>query len=155
MADHGYDTDLVLWAEDQARALRDAASTASNLPIDWENVAEEIEALGKNQSRELASRISTVLIHLLKLTASPATEPRAAWRETIREQRHGIQRVLTDAPSLRRTIPTVIQQELPGAQERVLDTLADYGEQPGEDITRIAFTEDQVIGRWFPDLPAP
>jgi hypothetical protein len=155
VADHGYDTDLVLWAEDQARALRDAASTASNLPIDWENVAEEIEALGKNQSRELASRISTVLIHLLKLTASPATEPRAAWRETIREQRHGIQRVLTDAPSLRRTIPTVIQQELPGAQERVLDALADFEEQPGDDITRIAFTEDQVIGRWFPDLPAP
>ena len=104
MANHGYDTDLVLWAEDQARALRDAATAASNLPIDWENVAEEIEALGKNQSRELASRISTVLIHLLKLQVSPAIEPRAAWRETIREQRSGIERVLVDAPSLRRTI---------------------------------------------------
>jgi hypothetical protein len=153
MADHGYDTDLVLWAEDQARALRDAASAASNLPIDWENVAEEIEALGKNQSRELASRISTVLIHLLKLQVSPAIEPRAAWRETVREQRSGIDRVLADAPSLRRTIAVVIQDELAGARERVQDALADYREQPRVDIAQVGFTEEQVVGRWFPETP--
>ena len=58
MADQGYDTDLALWAESQGRALRDAGHTGTNLPIDWENVAEEIEALGKSQARELASRIS-------------------------------------------------------------------------------------------------
>ena len=153
MANHGYDTDLVLWAEDQARALRDAATAASNLPIDWENVAEEIEALGKNQARELTSRISTVLIHLLKLQVSPAIEPRAAWRETIREQRSGIERVLVDAPSLRRTIGAVIQRELVGAKERVQDAPADYGEQPRADIAQVAFTEEQVLGRWFPEAP--
>jgi hypothetical protein len=153
MADHGYDTDLVLWAEDQARALRGAASAGSNLAVDWENVAEEIEALGKSQSRELASRISTVLVHLLKLELSPATEPRAAWRETIREQRYGIERVLADAPSLRRTIAGVIGEELAGAKERVREALADYSEQPRLDIAQVVFTEDQVAGRWFPATP--
>ena len=153
MADHEYDTDLVLWSQHQARALRDAAGSASNLPIDWENVAEEIETLGKSQSRELASRISTVLIHLLKLKVSPSAEPRAAWRETIREQRDGIQRVLADAPSLRRTIPIVIQDELAGAKERARDALADYREQPGIDFAELIFTEDQVVGRWFPHPP--
>jgi hypothetical protein len=155
VANHGYDTDLVLWADDQARALRDAGRVASNLPIDWENVAEAIEALGKSQSRELASRISTVLIHLLKLMVSPASEPRAAWRETIREQRDGIGRILADAPSLRRTIPDVIQQELAGARERVRDVLADYGEPPRADVAQLEFSEDQVVGRWFPEPPAP
>ena len=70
-----YDTDLVLWADDQARALRAAASAGANLPIDWDNVAEEIDELGKSQRRDLASRIATILIHLLKLEASPATAP--------------------------------------------------------------------------------
>ena len=65
-SDRGYDSDLVLWAEDQVRALRDASRARVNLPIDWENVAEEIEALGKSQARELASRIRTILVHLIK-----------------------------------------------------------------------------------------
>jgi hypothetical protein len=34
MAEHEYRTDLVLWAQDQARALRDAAGIAPNLPVD-------------------------------------------------------------------------------------------------------------------------
>ena len=154
-ADHGYDTDLVLWAEDQARALRDAASASSNLPIDWENVACEIEALGKSQSRELASRIATALVHLLKLELSPAAGPHATWRETIREQRDGIERVLADAPSLRWTIPAIIGKEFAVARERLRAALADYDEEPLRDIGAVDFTEDQVVGRWFPDTPAP
>ena len=85
-----YDEDLLLWSEEQARALRSAAHSGANLPIDWENVAEEIESLGKSLARELASRVSTILIHLMKLEASPAAEPRIGWAETIREQRDQI-----------------------------------------------------------------
>ncbi len=58
-----YHTDFGLWAADQARALRAAAHTI-NLPIDWDNVAEEIEALGKVQARDMAQRLSTILVHL-------------------------------------------------------------------------------------------
>ena len=39
-----YDQDLVLWTEEQARELRVAANAGWNAPIDWENVAEEIES---------------------------------------------------------------------------------------------------------------
>jgi hypothetical protein len=46
--DQGYDTDLALWAESQARALRDASRASTNLPIDWENVAEEIVSSGQS-----------------------------------------------------------------------------------------------------------
>ena len=57
MADRGYDEDLALWCESQARgALRDAAGAGTSLPIDWENVAEEIQSSGKSQGRELTSR---------------------------------------------------------------------------------------------------
>ena len=48
----------------------------------------------------------------MKLHASPATEPCAGWHETIVQQRNDIERVLADSPSLRRTIPNVIRNEL-------------------------------------------
>ena len=53
-----YDQDLVLWTEEQARELRVAANAGWNAPIDWENVAEEIESLGKSERRTLASHIA-------------------------------------------------------------------------------------------------
>jgi len=105
MADREYDTDLALWADSQARALRDASHAGTNLPIDWENVAEAIEALAKSQARELAGRTAIVLVHLMKLEASPAREPRAGWQETIAQQRGDIERVLADSSSLRPTVP--------------------------------------------------
>ena len=153
MADQEYDTDLALWAESQARALRDAGHAGTNLPIDWENVAEEIEALGKSQGRELASRIRTILVHLIKLQASPATEPRAGWRETIVEQRSEIERVIEDSPSLRQTVDRVIAKEIKPARRQVSLSLADHGETPRLEPDRVSCTEDQVLGDWFPDEP--
>jgi hypothetical protein len=150
MTGREYETDFVLWAEDQARALREAASTTSNLPIDWENVAEEIESLGKAQGRELASRIAAILLHLMKLEASPAVDPRAGWRDTIQEQRDAIERLLADAPSLGPAIPAVVTRELGRARKRVGLALTDHGETPRVDLTSLSYTEGQVIGDWFP-----
>jgi Domain of unknown function DUF29 len=151
VTDHGYHTDFSVWAADQAYALRAAAKRTSNLPIDWENVAEEIEALGKSQERELASRISTILVHLIKLQASPATEPDNGWRRTVRTQRMELARLLKGEATLRTTVPAVIQDELEGAKEQALDDLADHGEQPRVDVASLIYTEDQVLGRWFGD----
>ena len=71
-----YDEDFVRWTEEQAAALREAAGLATNLPLDWENLAEEIDSLGRSQSRELRSRIAVVVEHLIKLENSPAIDPR-------------------------------------------------------------------------------
>ena len=150
MPDQGYDTDLALWAESQARALRDAQRAGTNLPIDWENVAEEIEALGKSQARELASRIRTILVHLLKLEASPATEPRTGWRETIAEQRTEIERVLEDSPSLRQRVGQLIARELEPARRQVLLALAGYEETPQVDVAKTNYSESELLGDWFP-----
>jgi hypothetical protein len=151
---HSYDSDLALWAEEQARALRDAACTASNLPIDWENVAEEIESLGKTQARELASRIETILLHLIKLETSPSAEPRTGWRETIQEQRSEIEQLLADSPSLRPTAPGVITKRLPAARKRARIALGEYGEPTRVDPDALNYAVEQVIGDWFPDQVA-
>jgi hypothetical protein len=148
--DRSYDGDLALWAEDQARALRSAAQARTNLPVDWENVAEEIESLGKSQGRELASRMRTVLIHLMKLQASPATDPRAGWRATIRRERVEIRGVLKDSPSLGPTVPAVIETEMPTARQIVEAEMADFGEQSKIELSLVLYTKDQVLGDWFP-----
>src|SRR5215471_10976931 len=91
-----YDRDFFLWTQEQSAALRRAKD--SNLPLDWENLAEEIESLGKSDRRELRSQIRRVLRHLFKLETSPARAPRAGWRSTIREARTEVADVLRDSP---------------------------------------------------------
>jgi hypothetical protein len=150
--DQGYNTDLALWAEGQARALRDAGHAGTNLPIDWENVAEAIEALGKSQGRELASRLAVILVHLMKLEASPAAEPRAGWQETIARERGDIERLLTDSPSLRPTVPSRIDTELGKARRVAALALAGYGEASRVDLGGLCYTAEQVLGDWFPDV---
>jgi hypothetical protein len=56
-----YDEDFLLWTEEQAAALRRAKG--SDLTLDWENLAEEIESLGKSDRRELRSQITRILRH--------------------------------------------------------------------------------------------
>jgi len=149
-ADRTYDADLALWAEDQARALRSAAQARIKLPIDWQNVAEEIESLGKSQARALAGRIETILVHLIKLQASPASTPRIGWRPTIQRQRNEIEALLKDSPSLRQTIPGVIEAARSKARRVAELELADFGEQPQTDLNAVSYTEAQVMGDWFP-----
>jgi Domain of unknown function DUF29 len=38
-----YERDFVRWTEEQAVAPRDTAQRSTNLPLDWENLAEEID----------------------------------------------------------------------------------------------------------------
>jgi hypothetical protein len=145
-----YDADLALWAAGQARVLRDARQAGTNLPIDWENVAEEIEALGKSQARELASRLRTILVHLIKLQASPASEPRGGWRETIIEQRSEIERVVEDSPSLRQTVAPFIAREIGPARRQASVALTDHGEAPHVDVDGLSYSEAEILGDWFP-----
>jgi hypothetical protein len=150
MASRAYDADLVLWAESQARALRDAGRAGTNLPIDWQNVAEEIESLGKSQARELASRIETILVHMMKLQASPASNPRIGWRASVQRQRDEIEAVLADSPSLSQTVSAVIEATIGKARRVAALEMADFSEQPQIDLASIAYTVEQVIGDWFP-----
>lgn len=95
----GYDQDVIAWANEQARLLR--AGHFDRLDI--EHLAEEIEDVGKSEQRELASRVSVLLAHLLKWQFQPARRSRS-WGATIRVQRDGLARRLQRTPSLRRSL---------------------------------------------------
>src|SRR5689334_1690113 len=79
-----YDNDFVLWSECQSELLRRlAAGEPVNESPDWPNIVEEIESLGKRDKREVRSCVATILLHLIKLQASPASEPREGWEDTV------------------------------------------------------------------------
>jgi len=78
-----YGADILLWAEHQADALRRRASNE----IDWENVAEEIEDVGRNQLRAVASHLVQALLHDLKAEAWPLSRDVPHWRAEARGHR--------------------------------------------------------------------
>ncbi|MBV8890192.1 MAG: DUF29 domain-containing protein [Alphaproteobacteria bacterium] len=156
-----YDRDFVQWTENQATALRRAQSTygssaGANLPLDWENLAEEIESLGTSDRRALHSHIRRIVRHLLKLAASPAPAPRRGWALTTCEARADIAAVLRDSLSLRHEIDGIIAEEAGLAAELAAADLEQHGEltSPVQDqLHRTTFTADQVLDYWFPDSP--
>jgi hypothetical protein len=101
-----YDTDVVAWSEEQAALLR--AGKLSSLDI--EHIADEVEDVGKSEKRELASRLTVLLAHLLKWSAQPERRG-ASWRGTIKEQRAEVADILDDAPSLKMRLADEIWME--------------------------------------------
>ena len=153
-----YDVEFVRWTEEQAAALRQAqgSSGGSNLPLDWDNLAEEIESLGKSDRREFRSHITRILRHLLKLEVSPAARPRAGWRATIDEARIEIEGLLEDSPSLQREADVLIKNQIRAAARLAADDLRLHGEPTKAIEARLdagGFTVEQVLGDWFPDRP--
>ena len=98
-----YDSDFYAWAMEQATLIR-----AGNLAaVDLEHVAEEIESMGKTEKRELVSRLTVLLTHLLKWRFQPSRRG-SSWRATIAVQRRALVRHMTDNPSLRAKLPEAI-----------------------------------------------
>jgi hypothetical protein len=151
-----YDKDFVAWSEQQADALRAAARDGSNQFLDWENLAEEIEDLGKSDRRELRSQVRRVIQHLLKLGFSPAREPRHGWIVSIIDARGEIEAILEDSPSLTTEIDAAIAAELKRGSRQAIAELEVYGELDPATLARIraaTYTPDQILGDWFPPSP--
>src|SRR5688500_1863286 len=101
-----YEGDYYRWTKDQASALREQRLAE----IDWENVAEEIESLGRSDKRAIASDLRVVLLHLLKLAfQSEAAKP--GWRSSVIEHRRRIALLIEDSPSLRAYPAEVLADE--------------------------------------------
>ncbi|HEX3883830.1 MAG TPA: DUF29 domain-containing protein [Stellaceae bacterium] len=94
-----YDDDFFAWTQDQARLLREGNLSL----VDAENVAEEIESMGRSDRRQLESRFIVLLMHLLKWQVQTEFQSRS-WSSTIRTQRHEIEVLLEDSPSLRHVV---------------------------------------------------
>jgi hypothetical protein len=98
-----YDDDILLWSERQAALLRRlAAGERVNDEVDWENVVEEIEDVGRSSLRACRSQLLQALLHELKAEAWPQSRDAPHWRSEARVAR--INATDAFAPSMRRRI---------------------------------------------------
>jgi len=139
-----YETDFYLWTQQQADLLRNGQF--NRIDLDLENIAEEIESMGKRDRRSISSYIQNVLLHLLKWRDQPERRG-TSWRLSIRNGRHQIDRMLRESPSLQPQLPGIIQDEYPLARENAADEtglpLATFPEQ-------CPFSVEQITENYWP-----
>ena len=95
-----HDADFYTWTRQQADLLR----TGDYLSLDAAHLIEELETMGARERRELETRLSILLQHLLKWRYQPERRG-ASWKSTIKIQRLDAQRVLHDNPGLKSRLP--------------------------------------------------
>ena len=99
-----YDTDITLWSERQAALLRRRAAgeLINDADLDWSNIAEEIEDVGKNTLRACRSQLLQALLDMLKAEAWPLSDAVPHWRSEAMVAR--INAADAFAPSMRQNI---------------------------------------------------
>lgn len=112
----GYEDDLFAWTQEQAALLRARQIEG----LDWDNLAEEIESMGRRDRRELKSRLRVILLYLLKWQAQP-DQRGTSWRKTLRAQRVEIRDLLQQSPSLRREVQGLMREADADAVKDAID----------------------------------
>ncbi|MDZ4760804.1 MAG: DUF29 domain-containing protein [Alphaproteobacteria bacterium] len=73
-----YEADYFAWTQRQAALLR--GQSGRGAALDWDNLAEEIEDIGRSQERACESMVRNILLRFLKLRFAAAREPVRHWR---------------------------------------------------------------------------
>jgi hypothetical protein len=136
-----YDEDFFAWTQEQAQLLR----TGEFSQLDIENIAEELESMGRSDRREIESRLVVLLAHLLKWQVQIRLRSRS-WSATIQEQRDRIQDLLGESPSLRPVVSSMrpalyTRARRVAADQTGLDEIAFPSECP--------FTPEQILSEDF------
>lgn len=116
-----YNADFYGWTQEQAALLK-AGRLAE---LDIENLLEEVETMGRSEKRELDSRLTVLLLHLLKWQYQPVRRGRS-WQLTIKGQRINFSETLFENPSLKPQIDTILKKAyaksiVKASQETALD----------------------------------
>jgi len=146
----GYDRDFFAWTQQQAEFLRREAILRPGTDLDLENLAEEIESLGKRDRRALTNNVARIAEHLLKLQHSPATDPRPGWESSVDVHRSKARKILADSPGLRSDLQATLGESYADGRRRAARALR--GEvDPKVLPERCPYTVDQILDHdWWP-----
>lgn len=137
-----YETDFYGWTLKQAQRLR----SGDFEDLDVANLVEEIEALGRQERRELENRLGILIGHLLKWVYEPAQRSKS-WQATIREQRRAIHKLISQSPSLQPHLHALVEETHQAGLDLVVrETGLNYENLPGE----CPFSVEQVLDTDFP-----
>ncbi|MGE3918522.1 MAG: DUF29 domain-containing protein [Hyphomicrobiaceae bacterium] len=140
-----YDTDFYVWCNEQARLVRERRFDE----LDIENVAEELETMGRSDKRQIESRLEVLVTHLLKWKYQPGAR-KPGWMSTISEQRRRIARLIDESPSLKAYPKSVVLDLYTAARLEASETGIDFTLFPEE----CPFTSDQILDlEYMPKQP--
>ena len=132
-----YDKDFFAWTQEQARLLRSGELSE----LDIENIAEELESMGRSDKREIDNRLVVLLVYLLKWQVQVGFRSRS-WSATVREQREQIQDLLSESPSLRSSRVVSIRR---GLYTRARQVAASETGLPETAFAECPLTLEQVL----------
>jgi hypothetical protein len=135
-----YEDDIALWSERQGDLLRRLARGEQvNEQIDWENVAEEIETVGRNERHAVESHLIQAMVHALKALAWPQSNSVPHWQAEMRIARSDARRRFS--PSMRQLI------DMADLYNAALDRLPEEidGLAPGPVPETCPFTLDELL----------
>ncbi len=144
-----YEDDFYAWTQHQAIVLRTMA-VADNR-FDRENVAEEIEALGRSERDAVRRQIRRIIEHLLELAYSPAQQPRYDWMASIAEARDALDDQIS--PTLRRDAEAILAKLYESGRNRAELGLRSHDEMQAADNlpAECPYTIDEILRRgWYP-----
>jgi hypothetical protein len=139
-----YDADLYAWSTEQAKRLRVLKPDG----LDWENVAEEIESLGRSDKRAIGSNLKVILEHLIKWRYQPQKRSKS-WSGSIVEHRQRIRQLMQESPSLAQAPGELMTQAYADARRKALVAT---GLSERAVSKTCPFTVDQVLDEdYFPE----
>lgn len=136
-----YEEDFYTWTMTTAALLRQRRFAE----IDVAHLAEELEDMGERERGALESHMRNVMLHLLKWQHQPEKRG-ASWRQSIRNGRIEIQKLLRDSPSLAGQAPQMLKDEYPAARADAIDEMGLSEETFPE---HCPFTAEQVLDATF------
>jgi hypothetical protein len=140
-AETEYERDFYSWTFEQARLVREGRWEG----VDRENVAEEIESLGREQFAKLRSAIRVLLQHMLKWDHQPERRGRS-WALSIRSQRLDLEDVLEGNPGLRPRIAEAIEKAYRKAR---VDAAQETGINEDAFPAQCPYSWDDIVSREF------
>ncbi len=117
MSSTAYETDYNQWLKETVKQLQERNFEQ----VDWDNLIEEIESMGKSDRRALMSLLTRLIEHLLKLAYWQEEKKRSGnhWAAAIVNFRAQIQHRLEDSPSLRQELAAMYDKVYPVAIKSV------------------------------------
>jgi uncharacterized protein DUF29 len=88
--------------------------------IDRDELAEEIDSLGRSERDKVRTRLRVILTHLLKQTYQPEKKTRS-WSTSISTQRFDPRLDLDENPSLRRQLAELVEEAYQRARRSARD----------------------------------
>jgi hypothetical protein len=100
-----YEKDFYLWSKQQSSLLRDKQYTK----LDFENLIEEIESLGRSERKTLRSHLIIYFLHILKTQYQPEYDCNS-WKNSIKKSLYQALKCLEENPSLKPELHNICEE---------------------------------------------